>query len=169
MRKTLTAGLTALSLILVPAAPVQAQTTTENDAIGQALVGLLAAGLVGLAISKSRDKDDNDEVAVRNTHTPRADNNGHRFGDDDRRGRDNRGVRRGHYVDPLPHRCFRQIELGNGRIQNVYAARCLERRYRDADTLPRRCETRLGGRDGSRLGYDARCLRDRGYQSDRRW
>ena len=48
MRKTLTAGLTALSLILVPAAPVQAE---DNKALNQAILGLLAAGAIGLAIN----------------------------------------------------------------------------------------------------------------------
>ena len=170
MRKTLTAGLTALSLILVPATPVHADT--HNDALGQAIVGLLAAGVIGLAISKNRDRDDDN--AQRST----VQHNGYqqprhaqtqRFGDDDRRTRDVRGLGHGRRADALPGRCFRQIELRNGRVQNVFAARCLERRYRDVDSLPRQCLTRLGGRDGSNLGYDASCLRDRGYRSDRRW
>lgn len=169
MRKTLTAGLTALSLVLVPAAPVQAET--NNDALGQAIVGLLAAGVIGLAISNNRDRNASTadvQENVRNEH--RADprhSDGRRFGEDDRR---DRGVRHhGRRADALPGRCFRQIELRNGRVQQVYTSRCLDRRYRDVATLPRQCLTRLGGRDGSRLGYSASCLRDAGYRSDRRW
>ena len=172
MRKTLTAGLTALSLIMVPAAPVQAET--QNDALGQAIVGLLAAGVIGLAISKSRHNDA-PEVQV---HQPTQSNHGHgstrteprRFGDDTATSPGNgRGNAYGRRVDLLPDRCFRQIELRNGRVQNVYASRCLDRRYRDSDRLPQRCLTRLGGRDGSRFGYEASCLRESGYRSDRRW
>jgi hypothetical protein len=165
MRKTLTAGLTALSLILIPAAPVHAE---NNTALNQAILGLLAAGAIGLAINKNR-RDQSPSVAVEQNQ---------RFGDDvdDRRrdhahnsDRNDRDTRRDRHADPLPGRCFRRVELGNGRVQNVFAARCLDRRYSDAATLPRQCLTRIGGRDGSRRGYEARCLRDFGYRSDRRW
>ena len=165
MRKTLTAGLTALSFMLIPAAPVHAE---NNAALNQAILGLLAAGAIGLAINKNR-RDQSPSVAVEANQ---------RFGDDidNRRhdhahnsNRNDRDTRRNRHADPLPGRCFRRVELGNGHVQNVFAARCLDRRYNDAATLPRQCLTRIGGRDGNRRGYQARCLRDFGYQSDRRW
>lgn len=160
MRKTLTAGLTALSLILVPAAPVQAE---DNKALNQAILGLLAAGAIGLAINNSRD---NDKPTVTIQQTPRHANRNSRA-----QPRRDRGpqVRHGRHADPLPSRCFRNIELNNGRTQSVFTSRCLDRRYDDANTLPRQCLTRLGGRDGSRHGYEATCLRNLGYRSDRRW
>lgn len=159
MRKTLTAGLTALSLILVPAAPVQAET---NDALNRAILGLLAAGAIGLVISNA-NKTTNKAVTVRQQHVRDRHADPRRFSEDQRE------VRHGRRLDPIPSRCFRQIELGNGRLQQVYTQRCLDRRYDDAAALPRQCLTRLGGHDGTRLGYSAKCLRDRGFRSDQRW
>jgi hypothetical protein len=164
MRKTLTAGLTALSLVLIPAAPVQADS---NEGLNRALLGLLAAGAIGLAISESQNKTVN--TTVRNEPRSNSPANTHRRDNAQRAHRDNRQTQSTRRVDPLPSRCFRQIELGNGRTQSVFTERCLDRRYDDTASLPRQCMTRLGGRDGSRRGYEASCLRDRGFRTDRRW
>jgi hypothetical protein len=155
MRKTFTAGLTALSLILIPAAPVQAE---NNDTLNHAILGLLAAGAIGLAINESKS---NKSSSVQVHRTTRHANQG-RFGNE------RRTVRRRRHVDPLPSRCFRQVKLGNGRIQNVFTSRCLDRRYDDVNYLPRNCQTRIGGRGGNQRGYEANCLREHGYRSDRR-
>jgi len=143
MHKTLTAGLTALSLILIPAAPVQAQN--NNSDTNKIILGLLAAGAIGLAIKNNRS-DGKSSVTVQTT--PR-----HQQA----------------HLDPVPGRCFRRVETARGGYQGVFTKRCLDRRYRDASTLPRQCVVRIGGRDGNRRGYDASCLRDFGYRSDRRW
>lgn len=164
MRKTLTAGLTALSLVLVPAAPVHAET---NDALNRAILGLLAAGAIGLAINKSQSETRSIPVQQDNRRWTHGDNR--RTERDQHQHRDNRRAQSQRRVDPLPSRCFRQIELGNGRVQSVFTERCLDRRYADNASLPRQCLTRLGGRDGSRRGYEASCLRDRGFRSDQRW
>ena len=161
MRKTLTAGLTALSLVLIPAAPVQAES---NDGLNHAILGLLAAGAIGLAINQSQTSS-TPKVTVHHTPQARSQTGQVRFGTEGRnRGRDVRHTRR---VDPLPSRCFRQVELRNGRIQNVFTASCLDRRYNDVVSLPRQCLTRIGGRDGSQRGYEASCLRERGFRTDR--
>ena len=165
MRKTLTAGLTALSLILVPAAPAQAE---DNTALNQAILGLLAVGAIGLAINKSRDTS-NSSVTVHQTPRHNSRNDERRADQAHQPRQQTRQSRHTRRADPLPSRCFRQIELNNGRTQQVFTSRCLDRRYRDATTLPRQCLTRLGGRTGSRQGYEAACLRDLGYRSDRRW
>lgn len=167
MYRTLTAGLTALSLILVPAAPVQAQTS--NAEMQRTILGLLAIGGVALAIKNQQDRDkrarQSSNPQPRSTTPQRAhDNHGHR---NTQRGWGQQQTRR--QVDLVPGRCFRQVELANGRHQGVFGARCLDRRYRDAHTLPNQCRVRMGGPNGSRRGYDARCLRDFGYRSDRRW
>lgn len=155
MFKTLTAGLTALSLIIIPAAPVQAQNS--NNDLNRAIIGLLAIGAVGLAIKNNQSRSSETRthrpsIQVHKTH----------------RNHNNR-VRQQRRVDPVPGRCFRRVETSRGGYQGVFTERCLERRYRDANTLPRQCQVRIGGRDGHRRGYDASCLRDFGYRSDRRW
>lgn len=168
MRKTLTAGLTALSLVLFPAAPVHAQQSSQD--LNRAIIGLLAVGAVGLALKESAEN--------RSTATPQR--NERHFQPTQRRlveqAHDNRGNghKNGHArserrVDLVPGRCFRRVETARGDYQGIFDGRCLDRRYRDANTLPRQCAVRMGGRDGHRTGYDASCLRDFGYQSDRRW
>jgi len=158
MKKTLTAGLTALSLILVPATPVHADS--RQDEINRTIISLLAIGAIGLAIKNNADN----RSEAKNAATPRQSvSPAH-----DRR-QSTTWERRTRHADPLPGRCFRRVETGRGEYQAVYAGRCLERRYRDANTLPRQCAVRMGGADGRRTGYDAGCLRDFGYRSDRRW
>lgn len=156
MRKTLTAGLTAFSLILGTVAPVQADT---NDGLNKAMLGLLAIGAIGLAV-KHNQNDEPQVVEVQ--HAPR-------FGEPQQTHRNNQQSRNARRADPLPARCFRQIELGNGRTQSVFTERCLDQRYDDNAALPRQCLTNLGGRDGHNQGYVASCLRDRGFRSDQRW
>lgn len=168
MMKTLTAGLTALSLILVPAAPVHAQT--NNTEMQRTILGLLAVGGIALAIKNQQDQ----ERKARSSRENRGqshDRNTRQVHGGQSHGRIQQGWGQSNrrHVDLVPGRCFRRVELSNGRHQGVFGARCLERRYRDAHTLPRQCQVRIGGRDGSRRGYDAACLRDFGYQSDRRW
>lgn len=172
MHKTLTAGLTALSLILIPAAPVQAQNN-NNDA-NKIILGLLAAGAIGLAIKNNRS-DDKPNVTIRTTprhqqaHQPQGHAHNQQNAHNNRLTERRQSARRHRAVDPIPGRCFRRVETARGGYQTVYTKRCLDRRYRDAHTLPRQCVVRIGGRNGNRRGYDASCLRDFGYRSDRRW
>ena len=168
MMKTLTAGLTALSLILVPAAPVHAQT--DQTEMQRTLLSLLAIGGIALAIKSQEEQNRKDRAERQDRARPqvqppvkvhdngRSRNHGGGWSQQSRR-----------QPDLVPGRCFRRVELPNGRYQGVFGEQCLERRYRDAHTLPRQCRVRIGGRDGSRRGYEANCLRDFGYQSDRRW
>lgn len=169
MRKTLTAGLTALSLVLIPAAPVHAQQS--GDELNRAIIGILALGAVGLALKNSAENRDSAAVAQRDDRQSKPSH-----GREIEQAHGNRG--RGHgygrannerRVDLMPGRCFRRVETARGGYQGIYDGRCLDRRYRDANTLPRQCEVRMGGRDGHRKGYDASCLQDFGYRSDRRW
>ncbi len=180
MYKTLTAGLTALSLILVPAAPVHAQG--NQDDVSRTILGLLAVGGIALAMKNHQDqqkaarqqRQTQSQQPVRRNDTVRQVHNPHH---QQNRQQVTRGWGNQHNgwgqqsrrVDPIPGRCFRRVETNNGRYQGVFGARCLERRYRDAHTLPRQCQVRVGGENGSRRGYDAGCLRDFGYRSDRIW
>lgn len=162
MRNILTAGLTALSLILIPAAPVQAQS--DNDALNRAILGLLAAGAIGLAI-----KNSSDGKATLTHRNPSDRQPAHRAHDRQNRDQRQQNAGRSRAVDPIPGRCFRRVETARGGYRGVFLNRCLERRYRDVKTLPRRCAVRVGGPDGRARGFDAACLRDFGYRSDRRW
>ena len=169
MRKTLTAGLTALSLALMPAAPVEAQQQTNED-MSRMILGLMALGAAGIAIKSNRDNQDtarDQRRATEQVHDDRRHSNG--IGKGHRIGRGNGHVERPRRADLMPGRCFRRVETARGGYQGVFDGNCLDRRYRDANTLPRQCAVRMGGRDGHRQGYDAACLRDFGYQSDRRW
>jgi len=156
MLKHITTGIIALSLTLMPAAPVQAQTDRADR--NRAAISLLALGALGLAIHNSQNGNVTVRTApqVRDAHQPHRNDTAHRA----------------HRQRPpalLPGRCFRRVENARGGFQAVYGKDCLDRRYVDAHRLPRQCETRIGGRDGHRRGYDAPCLRDYGYRSDQRW
>jgi len=163
MFKTLTAGLTALSLILVPAAPAYADS--RQDEINRTILSLLAVGAISLAIKNHNDTKPSSAAAAPQPQPepPVTARPVHKNGHGNAFGRMNR------QPDLLPGRCFRRVETGRGTHQSVYSARCLTRNYRDAHTLPRQCAVRMGGADGSRVGYEARCLGDFGYRSDRRW
>ena len=177
MYKTLSAGLTALSLILVPAAPVHAQN--NQDEVGRAVLGLLAVGGIALALKNHQDQQKqarNQRQAhaqepvsrnntVRQVHNPQRGNQVTR----NLNHKNGLGQQSRRQVDLVPGRCFRRVENARGNFQGVFGARCLERRYRDAHTLPRQCQVRVGGSGGSRRGYDAQCLRSFGYRSDRIW
>ena len=169
MFKTLAAALTAAALVVLPPAPVAAQT--QNDELNRTILTLLALGAVGLAMKNSQEQSkesrmvappvqvhDNDRAPRRYSNTP-----------DHSNGRGNAWGRAVREVDLIPGRCFRRIETGRGQYQDVYTARCLDRRYRDVSSLPRQCEVNLGGRDGNGRGYDASCLADYGFRSDQRW
>lgn len=67
----------------------------------------------------------------------------------------------------LPGDCLRSADTRQGRVR-YFAQRCLERNFRHADRLPQDCAIRLRGQSRHKRGYDARCLRDEGYQLARR-
>lgn len=63
----------------------------------------------------------------------------------------------------LPEKCLRPVRSDRGRY-HVLGKKCLTRNYRFVDSLPRSCERRIKTRHGIRLGWGARCLRERGYR-----
>ena len=67
----------------------------------------------------------------------------------------------------LPGDCLRSYETWDGR-QRVFSDRCLIENYSHARSLPRACKVSFRVRGELRRGYDARCLRDEGYQLARR-
>jgi len=155
MMKMLLATLLTVSLTTLPAAEAHAQSREDRN--NTALAGVVALGLLGLALNSSGDVD----ITVTETK-PRA-----------RAPQQSRSV----FAQPhraarpvlLPSRCFRRVENARGAFHGVFLKDCLERRYHAAHRLPRDCAMRVGGRDGRRHGYDARCLRDYGYRADHRF
>lgn len=63
----------------------------------------------------------------------------------------------------LPGDCLQSIDTRNGRVR-FFSQRCLEQNYQYVNRLPRECAVRFRTYNGPRAGYDARCLRDEGYQ-----
>lgn len=63
----------------------------------------------------------------------------------------------------LPGDCLQSVETRDGRVR-FFAQDCLERNYSYVNRLPQDCAVRFRSYNGPREGYDARCLRDEGYQ-----
>ena len=63
----------------------------------------------------------------------------------------------------LPKQCFRSLDTRHGKVR-MFSQRCLNRHYDYAHRLPRACHYKFRTYDGHRRGYEARCLRDRGYR-----
>lgn len=63
----------------------------------------------------------------------------------------------------LPGDCLQSVDTRDGRVR-FFAQDCLERNYSYVNRLPQDCAVRFRSYNGPREGYDARCLRDEGYQ-----
>ncbi len=154
MLKTLTAGITALSLTLGSAAPSQAQGLSEDD-IGKILFGLATLAVIGKIVDERAD-DNNRNRSVEVTRTHRSINTPQ--------------VQRTHRprVDRtvLPRDCLRGYETRFG-THRMFSARCLRNNYAFADHLPRGCSVRIFTTDGARRGFDPACLRGQGYTARR--
>ncbi len=161
MFKPIIAGLTALSLTLATATPASAQGMDRED-VCKLLIGLAAVAVIGAAIEENRDRRAADAA------TPAHDNR-------QRNGinRDNNWSDLNHQTQSrnaqrtVPYACLRTVETRFG-AQRLFAQRCLERNYRHVNRLPERCAVRLYTANGPVRGYDPLCLREQGYQSDRR-
>lgn len=157
MLKPLIAGLTALSLTFATAAPAQAQGLSREDT-GKLLIGLTALAVLGAAINDKKDeKKPETQVRDRDQWSQQGRGNGHGWGNLNRQN-DRR---------ELPGECLRSVETRFG-TQRMFVQRCLERNYRQVNSLPARCAVRVYSNDGPRQGYDPLCLREAGYRSDRR-
>ncbi|WP_299966614.1 hypothetical protein [uncultured Roseobacter sp.] len=67
----------------------------------------------------------------------------------------------------LPGDCLRSAETRDGRVR-YFGRGCLQQNYARFDHLPEACAVRFRADRGTRRGYEARCLADRGYQLARR-
>ena len=157
MFKTVTAGLTALSLAL--SVPTTAQA--GNDDVAKALAGLALIAIVGAALSDNNGRTQvqvtppqsypNRREGVRSHDEHRSDNWGH-------------NARR---VALLPEAC--SIELNrHGETRELYNSRCLRRTYANFDALPSDCQTTYRQNGHTRNGFNASCLRQYGFRTERR-
>ncbi|APO87918.1 hypothetical protein [Marivivens sp. JLT3646] len=157
MFKTVTAGLTALSLAL--SVPTTAQA--GNDDVAKALAGLAMIAIVGAALS---DNNGRAQVQVTPPQTYPNRREGARGHDDHRRDNWGHNARR---VSPLPEAC--SIELNRrGETRELYNSRCLRRTYANFDALPSDCQTTYRRNGHTRNGYNASCLRQYGFREERR-
>ncbi|MFD1341983.1 hypothetical protein [Litorisediminicola beolgyonensis] len=69
---------------------------------------------------------------------------------------------------PLPAACLLDTRSRSGRRTEVLGVRCVERSYASARHLPDSCLTRVDTPHGLRVGYEAQCLRERGWSLSRR-
>ncbi len=160
MMKRLVAGVTALSLTLASAAPVQANGLDRED-VGKLLFGLVAIAAVSAAIENNQRRE-NETAATQAHSTPR--NGGWAGLNRPQPRHDNRRDER--RMTP-PYDCLRTVETRFGDLR-LFGQRCLERNYRYAADLPERCEVRVYSDNGPRNGYDPLCLREQGYRTNRR-
>ncbi len=142
----------AIALVGVTTAPAHA----DQDDVAKAFAALLGIAIIGKIIHDRKDRDD--DVVTR-------------------RRPDDRVLRPHRRVDPihprplprrvdrklLPQECFRSFDTYQGPAY-MFGRDCLQKHYAFANRLPRECRQRIKTYRGNRIGYEARCLRDNGYQ-----
>lgn len=154
----------ALCVTAIGTAPARA----DQDAL-RALAVIAGAVVVGKVIHDQNKRRINDRAVTKDSFQQQGfRREGERYKP--------RHVQRGFGVQPqrkrvnrhlLPGDCLRSVETRSGLLR-YFSQRCLERNYQHANRLPRGCAVRLRSYDGTRAGYDARCLRNQGYELARR-
>lgn len=190
MFKTLIAGLTAISLTLGSAAPVQAQGMSEDD-IGKLLFGLLTAGVVAKIISNNNDHDapaaEQQYMQQAPTTQTWRDRN-HRNSEPTYHQRHNNVTpwqrqaqahqnaspsqnanrpRTHNNLRALPAQCLKSKRTRYG-VQQIFTRGCLRRNYQQFARLPSRCAIRIQSNTGPVPGFDPQCLSNSGLTVRRR-
>lgn len=134
----------------------------DQDDTARALAAILGLAIVGAVIHDSRK--DREQATRHDTYRPH-DRPGYRPVHPQPRPRplppraDNRKL--------LPQACLRTFQTRQGKI-NGFGDKCLSKNYRYSNSLPQTCALRFRDQYGFGRGYDAQCLRHRGYQLARR-
>ena len=185
MKKTLTAGVTAIALALTAPTTATAEGISE-DQVGKFLFGMIATVAIASAL-KNRDRGQRaatvqtapEPIHVPQTIAPQVREVAPRQQQQRREGhigvtrnqsmtQSHRHSRQGRATaNVIPRDCVRVAEtrFGNHRF---FARRCLQHTYDYFDTLPNACRVRLIDTQGrTRNGYDPQCLRDYGYRARR--
>ncbi|MEL6960370.1 MAG: hypothetical protein AAGL89_15605, partial [Pseudomonadota bacterium] len=133
LTKPLTAAILCIALGLTSLAPAPAMAGNSDD---DALAGLIALLLFGVAVHELRDRD-------RVTHpapTPSRPAADWRI---------------------LPENCLRTVIRANGERIRFFGQRCLNNNYAYVDSLPERCHVRFRTiNDQRRQGFRPNCLRN---------
>ena len=156
------------------AAPARA----DNNDLARALAAIVGIAVIGAAIKNKRDKD----KVSRNYHQPVQPRYVEpRYAQPRYAPPRHAHPQQRYYPDPvrprplpsrvnrklLPGDCLRSFETRQGTMR-LFAEQCLLQNYRYVDQLPSHCAVKVRTRGGHRWGYDARCLRNQGYQLARR-
>jgi len=162
MYRTFIAGITALSVTLTAATPVQAQGISDEN-LGKLLFGLVATVAVVAMIEGRNSGDSPESVAapaprIVEAPRPRTDRPKDWIG----------GERRMR----LPRECLRTVQT-RYRSVRMFARDCMSQNYPRIASLPRECLVRTRGHDNFRQqrrqqGWEVQCMRDNGYRIARR-
>lgn len=154
MLKLLTAGVIALAL----ASAMSAQASgLDREDVGKLLIGVVALAAIGVAVDNNNRREEESRATLQPAHGISTGNSwSHR---NDQRHDSRRRV--------LPHDCLRRVETRFG-TQRMFGQHCLQRNYAHVNNLPERCAVRVYTINGPRSGFDPLCLREQGFQSNRR-
>lgn len=171
MYKTVIAGITAASMTLAAAQPVQAQSLSE-DQIGKILFGLVATAVVASIIDNNNDDKSADVVTERRNawqqpdRSPRVTQPRH----------DQPRVNQPRHEQPrieqprnslvIPSQCLASYKTRYGTVR-MFVRSCMRENYRRTGSLPTECNVRALTTEGPRNGWDPTCLRDKGYRISR--
>ena len=148
MFKSFIAGITALLLTVVIAAPAQANGLDEDET-GKILFGLFANGIAADIINNAQNNGaaapDLRPERPRSWYAPR----------------ETRGAK------ILPRTCLQSVDTRFGDYR-MFVRRCMQDNYQFTRNLPGACAVRVVSYNGPRNGWDAECLRERGYRASRR-
>lgn len=195
MSRKFIAAVLSVSLITAgfSASPARA---AESEDIARALGGIATILVIGKLIRDARDEDNAKTEAERRKDAARkaekerreahARDKERRHDWQDRRRYDrweggSRWFPKGHPLydwqkrdrhdlrrAPLPAACLLDTRSRSGRRTEVLGVRCVERSYSSARHLPDSCLMRVDTPRGVRVGYEAQCLRERGWSLTRR-
>lgn len=155
-RRFIALVLGATTAISLASTQARAQSTEE---IAQILGGIALLAIIADAIEEDDDgkKKSSKSISSRSSrHAHARDHDHHRHG--------YHGHKKRKYVT-LPARCRIHVKAGYRHKQVFYTERCLDRHFRGARHLPRRCEVTVIHDRRYRDGYFERCLDRYGYRT----
>ncbi|MDW3224002.1 MAG: hypothetical protein R8G34_14135 [Paracoccaceae bacterium] len=144
----------ALAVTTIGNAPARA-----NDNVLGALAAIAGIAIVGKVIHDHNKRKDQRNTVTRQTYNPPVQSYNNQVYNLKPRPLPKRANRK-----LLPGNCLRSADTRQGRVR-YFGQRCLQQSYKFANRLPQNCKVRVRGQG---RGYEARCLRQNGYQLARR-
>ncbi|WP_300032746.1 hypothetical protein [uncultured Roseobacter sp.] len=157
MHRKFIATVTAAAICITAAGVAPARA---NEDVLRALAAIAGVAIVAKVINDRNDRK-REQTVTRNTYQPVQ-----------------RNLEPVYRLEPrplprrvqrrlLPGDCLRSIPTRD-RTYRIFGKKCMERNYSYTDELPRTCKVKFKGPNRKRKGWDARCLRQEGYQLARR-